>query len=334
MTIPGDYETIQDAVNDIPQILRHRYILDVDIGYDASTEDVYVPPTVSPRKTILESGETTALRIFGTDKTDIGSIMVDGVTGMGLRISDFNFTGSNPNTNEDSAVGIYGCGGRVQISNCTFDDAADAVMGVTSYSSNTTFTDCDLGTGLTTGGQSKHGGKIMAQELTGSVEVGLRNNGGVLAHLQNSPNLSYSNADVVSDRGPAHSDAETGDMLVSGVDGPRADWRVRQANVATRFVAQQDAVSVQNGELDLSGSFGRTFARVSSGDGTDLQTINTADDGQIVILLFADNVTVVDQGGNLILDGRTNVTLSQNSTLSLIKREDVGLLHEIGRMVA
>jgi len=104
-----DYPTIQDAVDQIPYILRHEY--DIEIGAGTYEEDVYIPPIINSQTHSTE-GSCCAVDISGTatiDDVKVKSFHVTSAIGTWvLQIHHMNIYGTEPRSDESVSLSIYG----------------------------------------------------------------------------------------------------------------------------------------------------------------------------------------------------------------------------------
>jgi len=104
----ADYTTIQEAVCQVPFILRHKYIISVNAGtYD---EDVYLPPIIVSG---INSGEGSVvmLGLYGHNKADtfLKSLQITSHIGTwATMVSHFNIYGREPTSDEGVSISVYG----------------------------------------------------------------------------------------------------------------------------------------------------------------------------------------------------------------------------------
>lgn len=102
-----NYTTIQDAMYDLPYILRHRYEIHIMDG--VYNEDVIIPPTVVSAITNSD-GAQGGLRLWGEgmDKVKVKSIMVNGATGINNpSIYGMEIYGQEPRSDENTSLSFY-----------------------------------------------------------------------------------------------------------------------------------------------------------------------------------------------------------------------------------
>ena len=129
----ADYLTIQEAVNQVPYMLRHKYIISIADGtYD---EDVYVAPIVVSG-IFTDEGSVMMLQIEGASKnaTLVKSFHITSVTGTwGLNLNTMNIYGKEPTSDENVSIAIYGSN-SVLVNNINFTNATR--YGLMAYGSN------------------------------------------------------------------------------------------------------------------------------------------------------------------------------------------------------
>lgn len=104
------FQTITDALKQVPFIIRHYYLIEIDEG--TYEEDVYIPPVVVSRLHSTE-GAIIGLKIHGngTNPTDtkINSMTIASCVGThAIELSNFELTEEAPTSDESTCLAIYG----------------------------------------------------------------------------------------------------------------------------------------------------------------------------------------------------------------------------------
>ena len=219
VTVPGDYDTIQAAIDDIPLNDRHKYDISIDDGDYA--EDLHIKPGLTQRVPEGETAERTQIRIIGNSTTPsnvtVNSLFVDSLQGMGLHVKGIEFTSTTPFDNEGTAIAVYGCPGRVLIDTCNV--AGTQTAAVLSYASYVTADGVDFG-GQDHAGEAKHGGRLTIRQATGSFSsIGLlARRSDSTGCIVDSSGLTNNGTDWVDSRGGfAWVDARTAGQPVAAI---------------------------------------------------------------------------------------------------------------------
>ncbi|KKK92947.1 hypothetical protein LCGC14_2697810, partial [marine sediment metagenome] len=72
----GDFLTIQEAINQVPYMLRHMYIINISTG--VYNEDLRIPPVLVSDIIRLDEGSVEGLRIRG-NVADINAVQVNSI---------------------------------------------------------------------------------------------------------------------------------------------------------------------------------------------------------------------------------------------------------------
>lgn len=185
----ADYLTIQEAVNQVPYILRHKYIINVADG--TYEEDVYVPPmTVSGING--NEGSVIMLDIVGNSmvNTRVKSFQVTSHIGTwATHLRKFNVYGTEPTSDEGVSVSIYGSNSvLLNRLNMTNKSVNYPIMFYSSAGGATKIHFDGTKNGFAIKGVSQVylGDYYNDHWLTGSVDGALVNSGkGSIAHIQN-----------------------------------------------------------------------------------------------------------------------------------------------------
>jgi len=127
-----DYTTIQDAVNDIPLVVRHKYVINVANG--TYNEDVVIPQIITgnvvPNASSLGPGDEFGLVSLNGDPTTPSNVVVDSITATGGAgensplIIGFEVADVNPYDNEETGIACYGC--QPDIRDINFQDSGSS----------------------------------------------------------------------------------------------------------------------------------------------------------------------------------------------------------------
>lgn len=180
-----DYTTIQEAINNVPLVLRHKYEINISAG--TYNEDIYIPPIMNSRSSNSE-GSVVPLSIRGVQGNQnavlVKSIQVSGVVGTwGTEFSYLNVYGQEPTSDENVSIAIYGSN-SVLFRNITINGTVS--YGIMAYSSgvyihSSTFTTNQKNAGLVKAGgfmkfgddsgNSSNNGEV--QDYIGTVSQGI-----------------------------------------------------------------------------------------------------------------------------------------------------------------
>ena len=166
-----DYQTIQEAIDQVPIFLKHQYKINIDAG--TYSEDVIINPTFTYGNTRgdITEGATGALWLTGDTTTPtnvkVKSFMIISSLGAAEPILDgFSITGTEPTSDEEPAVSVYG-GGHIIFANSTFEENTTAKQGIMFYGSSGSVTETEIGTDkLENAFLTKHGGRIVHRDGT------------------------------------------------------------------------------------------------------------------------------------------------------------------------
>src|SRR3990167_7989353 len=186
-----DYETMQEAVDDIPVFVNHDYnIRPIDGTYP---EDVIVPFFVSADSTDATDGPCETVSIFGNSSNRNGVSVnsfhvVSSIGCQGVAIKYFNMLGFDPRSDENVSVAVY-ASNHPTIQSMNFSSvSASAHVGIMAYGSMVTLEGNDFGNGVLQNAVSaKHGGVIYFNNNRnfGSVTDSLANIDAGQVHLNN-----------------------------------------------------------------------------------------------------------------------------------------------------
>ena len=323
ISVPGDYGSIQAAVNDLPFYLAHRYEITVDGSYDGSAEDIVVPPTVGARLGFGGGSETILLRIAGneTNYPVINSILFDTVLGMAAQLKWVEVAGGNPWTNEDAAIEAYGCRGRVQI--VDVDISHIGSDGIVSYASDVTLDGTiDFGTGLqSVAMEVKHMGNIAAPStpLEGAVNGDVFGLSAGQIHADvGSPLVANSTGFSRSSRGVVY-DTEGSGIYTTG-------------EIPIGGKTRKD-VAIPSGSSTFTPRHATYYRLVHEDNPGTLTTIDGthASVGDSITVRTSPPITIEHGTGNIRLGGSSNFTTSSGFD-NITFRWDGGVWMEIARM--
>lgn len=134
LTVGTDTATIQEALNQIPLVVRHNFTIDIPDGSYA--EDIVVPPFLHG----AEDG-TAALgtvKISGNKSTpanvEVNSVYVNGGTGVrAIRLEGVEVQADNPHDNESTAIVCYG--GSLYLDSVEWANTGNITNGLLCYNS-------------------------------------------------------------------------------------------------------------------------------------------------------------------------------------------------------
>lgn len=305
VTVPGDYSTVQAAVNDCPMYLRHEYKIDISDG--TYNEDVVVPPVIAGDFNGQADQEFGRLEIYGNtgDRTavELDSFVATGCGGaVNPFITHITFLADNPHDNESTSVAIYGCN---QSAVASLGFGANVTNGVLAYGSEVVVNDLNLGSGnLSHAVTTKHGGS--AHLKTGTVD------GSVTDSLlqPSSGYIQYKSANMNA----------TGTLVEgTGTDGHVWDATdekfVNMSNLPSVTMPDGDTFVYDGGSsenIQIQNSFGNLLYGDAT-SGNNLMHIGKSGDvklyqaGQGVLVQTPDGTDEyrirVDNSGNVVTDG-------------------------------
>lgn len=210
-SVPGDYNTIQAALNDLPLWIRYPIVIDVADG--TYSEHLVVPPFIASY--IWDDGstggtETIPLIISGNATTPsnvvIESIVTNGAVGGQTVVQVFGLHARNSIQigDELAAFGAFGTF-EAEFGNVGITDAGNTITNaVMSNGSNVSIGNIDVGADLVSYvGHTKHNGQIIVQQgstVSGSTtnHVWVESGGGYIA----SPDVAATGANGFADDAP------------------------------------------------------------------------------------------------------------------------------------
>jgi hypothetical protein len=307
----ADYSSLQTAIyNELPMFNQHSLIFDIASGYDLSGEDVYIPPTISSRKSRSvtdDANDNIYIDGDSTNRPKLNSVWMDGLHGQTVALRSVEVTGTNSIDGEGASIVAQGCRGRVILYECTI--SAAATDGIISYSSDISIvSSLDLGSSITGNALScKHMGNIFVEAtVTGSVPTLAKVNPGYVYISQQSAPLGVT---VTGDR----------HVALAG--------RIDEHYVTDGTTDFQNVTAASNGSVELTN---RTIRLNANSAG---QTINTLTGGQegtrVTIRRGDDNFTLEDGTGNLQLDG--NFSMDDPFDTIRLVQDGVGNWLELSR---
>lgn len=170
VVVPGDYDTIQAAVGDIPLFVRHQFTIELEPGtYD---EDVVVPAFVHTMETTMDS-ERGFVNLVGNEadpaSVEVGSIYVAGPTGrLPFAVLGLTLLRNNPYDDEGTALAFYG-GGEHYVRNVNVGDGTEGAIdnGILAYAADVHVDLVDFGRRNVRahGYTVKHNGRLMEQKV-------------------------------------------------------------------------------------------------------------------------------------------------------------------------
>lgn len=173
--VPGDYDTIQAALEDVPVLLRHRYSIQLDPDQGLYDEDIIVPPVYSMDMNSTSTGINAGLYIYGAGQSSgyskIGSALVINPTGyFSVRLDNLDFTRDSPYHDDSAAIGVYGGSGMTFLSTCRITDGSNITQGLIAYGARVAISGFSFGsTSVDYGLRAKRGGYVYVRTgVTGS----------------------------------------------------------------------------------------------------------------------------------------------------------------------
>lgn len=160
-----DYTRIQDAINQVPLILRHEYLIDIHDG--VYNENLYIPPIISSgvlNDGIYNQGSCVMLKIWGNQSdrnaVSIQSAQISGANGCQTpSLAYMRVLGTDPLSSENVSIAVYGSN-HVVLQRLNFTGNS-ANIGIMSYGSSLTISTTDFGNNdLDYAMIVKHGGEI------------------------------------------------------------------------------------------------------------------------------------------------------------------------------
>lgn len=156
-----DYTTIQEAINQVPYFLRHRYI--IKIGNGVYDENIIIPPIIVSDTIYNNQGPVEALEIRGNTSdmnlVKIKSIQITGQVGAQNPLIQYvTVYGTDDYSNENVSISIYGSNHPIlKFINIT----SVAINGIMSYGSSVSISGIDFGNNnLLYAMDVKHGGSF------------------------------------------------------------------------------------------------------------------------------------------------------------------------------
>lgn len=256
INVGTDVSSIQEAVNEIPLLLRHRYKINVESG--TYSEDLLIPPFMVADTSGEDSagnveGATHNPRITGDTATpsnvEVSSITTTGVQGaIAPLIEGFNVTGDTPYDDESTGIQLFGCQ-NVSLRAISWAGSS-ASRGVYAYGSTVTVRNCDFGsTDLDYGVASKHNSSIHVDSFGSNPTTGTVN-----SHVFRVDDASVLSAKAVGATGNSG--------YVENANGlaHNADWNAFEPVVGLRYnissnqtVSTKDTGGVQTVQFDDEG---------------------------------------------------------------------------------
>jgi len=173
-SVPGDYETIQAALDDLPTFAQGQTLIEVDHG--VYEEDLIVPPTIGGGQAGDQpdaelSGPYDNVVIKGDpdqpEACTINSIMIStAMAASAVRVDGFALTDESPYDNESAAFTFYGPG---EVRGRNLQIAGEVTRGATIYNGAAKLNGVDVGEELCDiGVYAKRHASIDAESTTGS----------------------------------------------------------------------------------------------------------------------------------------------------------------------
>lgn len=299
ITIPDDYGTIQEALDQIPLVMRHNWTIDVRAGsYD---EDIVVPPFIGEWARPGHS-EGVPVQITGNRKqpsnVSVGSVFVTSVFGtIPIQFRGLEITRENPYDDESVGIGVYGSS-EVGLVDITFTGGFN---GVHAYNSQVMLRNVDFGDGVLDGRgiTVKHGG--FAYENIDAAEPTSGTVGAIAYNALSGRIWIAGNRSSLS-----------GDTLVQRRGGQVWDYD-KQRHVRTQASTTSDQ-TVQDERIRSDGR----LITVSDDDQSTISHIEGGTPGDQCTLVSDGQLTVSQERGNISLAGDSARSLSERETMTVI----------------
>lgn len=178
ISVPGDYSTIQAAVDAVPKRLRHQWVIEISDGTynedvlirghsvegftDSSSGDVYT-----------NDGENNLFILVGNESAP-SNVTVNSVTAVGNvsaaapSIRSVEITGTSPYVDESTQVAFNG-GGQPKARNCVFAPASAVDSAVQYYGANGKVEENEFVNNIRDGVAIKRGGFVTVLNNSGSL---------------------------------------------------------------------------------------------------------------------------------------------------------------------
>lgn len=344
LTVGTDTATIQEALNQIPFVIRHNFEISVPDG--TYNENLLVPPFLVADSAGLNRDDTTnegashLPRITGNISTPanckVDSITVTGTQGaIAPLIEGFNVLDYAPHADELAAVEIYGCQ-NVSFRWMSFANNTTARVGFLPYSSGVTIRqECDLGSGnLTYGVETKHNANVTIDSfdtasygLTGSAtDYALFNNDGSVVTLgPDDFQATGGIKDIYNREGPLYDATyqEYGPVVGCRAESTVADQSIASATVTT---VQFDTTAFdRNGDWDTANY---KFVAPEAGRYSiqaQVQWLSPADTTEMRMQAYNNTTTSAIASSRLNGSVHTNPTQQVASTAVLSEGDEVML---------
>lgn len=266
----SDYTTIQEAVCQVPFILRHEYRINVADG--TYNEDVYIPTTItSGINNPATEGSVVMFQIDGNSKvnTKVKSFHATSIIGTwGLTISDFNVYGQEFSSDENASISVYASNSVLLIG---INFTANVQYGVLGYGSGVYLHGSNFngnqnyGMQIKRGGFGKFGDDYNNQNNNGSVNIALVTASQSFIDVQEYNNVSAPKITICSDENEGlvtyggrvycissslYNERVSSDNLVLYLDG--SSFSDKSGNGLKSY-------NYSNVGIDYSGKFGKAY---------------------------------------------------------------------------
>lgn len=159
-----DYNNIQEAINTVPLILRHPYLILISAG--TYNENLWIPPTIVGDIISNTEGSVQGLKIYGENMNTVflNSIQVSSSLGaISPSINNLTIIGTDPYSDENVSISFYGTkGAELKHINLTGNPSRNGIL---CYDCQLTVSDIHLGNNDLVGGiQVKHFGMVTSQD--------------------------------------------------------------------------------------------------------------------------------------------------------------------------
>jgi len=170
-SIGCDYTTIQEAIDNAPILNKNMYNILVSNGY--YNEDVSIPLQLIADITSETEGSIGGITLIG-NQTNPAEVVINslhisaGVGAISPNVRGFSVNGTDPHSDEGSAISVYGTT-HAQLTNIDCSDNTEATICFMLYSGGADINNVNLGIGsLRYGFLTKAGGILEVDNITGS----------------------------------------------------------------------------------------------------------------------------------------------------------------------
>lgn len=331
--VPSEYNTIQDAINEIPLYIRHPIRIYIDNG--VYNEDLLIPTVILDRIKIDSKLETEMIIIIGNNTNpelvSINSITAQGVNGVSFKISGFNITNTSPYDNENCGVCLYG-GQTYTLVDSVFSGGD---IGLLAYGASVDVNGVNWGNNvLNTAIKSKEDSRIMIKDnpSTGSVnEYAYDLQDGYISTDSNTHSINYG----ISLINPIHDswglydryqnklygiDIIENGLKIEGEEGliinGNFDSNGYEINDFGLIKPRNKEKVINNGNISITNCFDCEIDTEGNAATDNLDYINDVDEGttfRIRTSFYNRDITIRHNVGNIYVEGKMNCSLNSEA---------------------